>query len=184
MDFGEILKQWEEGEPGAFRSGGRSKNLAEGSKAKGPATGARQRGKGSAAEGGDAPLGKATLSLIRWLNTNGVYDKDAEEEDPYRSPGERRRLLLARKTDAEIDLHGLNHDEAWDALERFFAYARSRGFLKISVIHGKGIHSAGEAILKNTLREFIERCPFAGESGHQNPRSGGSGATWVLLKRN
>jgi DNA-nicking Smr family endonuclease len=152
MDFGEILKQWEEGS-------------------------------GKPAERDEPPLGKAALSLIRWINANGVYDKDAEEED-CQSPGEKRRLLLARKTDAEIDLHGLSHDEAWAALESFFAYARSRGFLKVSVIHGKGNHSAGEAILKRTVREFIERCPFAGESGRQGSRSGGSGATWVLLKGN
>jgi DNA-nicking Smr family endonuclease len=36
-------------------------------------------------------------------------------------------------------------------------------------------------VLKRTVREFIERCPFAGESG-QGP-AGGAGATWVLLKQ-
>jgi DNA-nicking Smr family endonuclease len=167
MDFGVILEQWERetGSPGAFRSGGR--------KTKKPA---ERSGKDEE----KAPLGNAALSLIRWLNAHEVYDKDAEEEDL--SPGEKRRLLLARKPDAEIDLHGLNRDEAWASLENFFAQARRQGFLKVSVIHGKGNHSEGEAVLKRAVREFIERCPFAGQSGHRDPRSGGNGATWVLLK--
>jgi DNA-nicking Smr family endonuclease len=181
MDFGEILERWERetGKPGAFRSRGKKTN-AGGEKAKDPPAGAGPR----QGEEEKPPLGGAALSLIRWLNTNGVYDKDAEEGDRFTSPGEKRRRLLARRPDAEIDLHGLNQDEAWASLERFFAHARSQGFRKVTVIHGKGNHSGGEAVLKRTVREFIERCPFAGESGHRDSRSGGSGATWVLLKEN
>jgi DNA-nicking Smr family endonuclease len=189
MDFGEILERWERGSGnhGAFRpvKGQKNKTPGGGKKAKGsPAGTPRQDGENPASqeEGEKPPLGNATLSLIRWLNTNGVYDKDAEEEDLYLSPGEKRRRLLARKPDAEIDLHGLNQDEAWASLESFFAHAKDRGYLKVSVIHGKGNHSEGEAVLKRTVRNFIERCPFAGESGRRDSRSGGNGATWVLLK--
>jgi DNA-nicking Smr family endonuclease len=179
MDFGEILEQWEREskKPGAVRS--------KGKKANSPARAEPRQGEENSASGEEdekPPLGNAARSLIRWLNTNGIYDKDAEEGDLYLSPGERRRRLLARKSDAEIDLHGLSQDEAWASLESFFAYAKRQGFLKVSVIHGKGNHSAGESVLKRTVREFIERCPFAGESGHRDSRSGGKGATWVLLK--
>jgi DNA-nicking Smr family endonuclease len=190
MDFGEILEQWERetGKPGAFRSGGKKTGNRADRAGKAGSAGAEagQGGEnpGPREEEARPPLGNAALSMIRWLNTNGVYDKDAEEEGLYRSPAEKRRLLLARKPDAEIDLHGLNRDEAWASLESFFAHAKRQGFLKVSVIHGKGNHSEGEAVLKRAVREFIERCPFAGESGRRDPRSGGSGATWVLLKGN
>jgi DNA-nicking Smr family endonuclease len=191
MDFGEILEQWERetGNPGAFRSGGKkTKNLAAGGKkAKRSSAGAPwQDGENpvSEEEQPKPPLGNAALSLIRWLNTNGVYDKDAEEGDLYLSPAEKRRRLLARKPDADIDVHGLSQDVAWASLENFFAHAKNRGYLKVSVIHGKGNHSAGEAVLKRTVRQFIEGCPFAGESGHRDSRSGGNGATWVVLKGN
>jgi len=30
--------------------------------------------------------------------------------------------------------------------------------------------------------DFIERCPFAGESGKEKTNAGGDGATWILLK--
>ena len=58
------------------------------------------------------------------------------------------------------------------------------GAEKVLVVHGKGNHSEGESVLKRTTREFVERCPFAGESGQAEVRLGGSGATWVALKGN
>jgi DNA-nicking Smr family endonuclease len=110
-------------------------------------------------------------------------DKDAEAgADPAETGPQRRRRLLAKRADAVIDLHGLTQDEAWSSLERFFQDGRRRGCEKLLIIHGKGNHSPGEAVLSRTAREFIERCPFAGESGYGNAASGGSGATWVILK--
>jgi DNA-nicking Smr family endonuclease len=122
--------------------------------------------------------------LTAWLRINGVYDKDAEYEEAAEEPGKRRRRLLNKKPDGIIDLHGLTRDDAWAALEAFFNRSRLRGFEKILVVHGKGNHSGGEAVLKRTAREFIERCPFAGESGHGDAASGGSGVTWVFLRDN
>jgi DNA-nicking Smr family endonuclease len=101
---------------------------------------------------------------------------------PAETGPERRRRLLSKRADAVIDLHGLTRDEAWSALEAFFHQGKQRGFEKLLIIHGKGNHSAGEAVLSRTTRDFIERCPFAGESGCGNAASGGSGATWVFLK--
>jgi DNA-nicking Smr family endonuclease len=129
---------------------------------------------------------------------SGIIDKDAEgpEETGGSSladqnihwnrgepPAQKRRRLHLKKPDATIDIHGLTRDEAWNSLELFFKEAKSQGFEKLLIIHGKGNHSEGEAVLKRSTREFIERCPFAGESGHGNAVSGGSGATWVLLKQ-
>jgi DNA-nicking Smr family endonuclease len=119
--------------------------------------------------------------LTTWLRINGVHDKDAEDLDAE-SARARRRRLLQKRPDAMIDLHGLTQAEAWTALESFFADCRRQGFEKLSIIHGKGNHSAGNGVLKETVRSFIERCPFAGESGHGSATSGGTGATWVLLR--
>jgi DNA-nicking Smr family endonuclease len=114
---------------------------------------------------------------------NGVYDKDAAAGDAGRSgAGERRRRLLAKKPDANLDLHGLTRDEAWVSLESFFETGRRQGLEKLLLVHGKGNHSEGDAVLKRTVRQFIENCPFAGESGPANAELGGNGATWVLLK--
>jgi DNA-nicking Smr family endonuclease len=123
--------------------------------------------------------------LTVWIRRNGVYDKDADDPEAAgtaETPAGRRRRLRAGRPDAVLDLHGLSKDEAWLALEDFFRAGKQQGFEKLLIIHGKGNHSTGEAVLSRTVREFIERCPFAGESGRGNAASGGSGATWVLLK--
>jgi DNA-nicking Smr family endonuclease len=116
-----------------------------------------------------------------------VYDKDADAETAaaYASgaaAGEQRHRLLRKPPDAIIDLHGLTQEEALNALELFFKNSRHQRFEKLRVIHGKGNHSCGEAVLKQLTQDFIARCPFAGESGHGDAKSGGSGATWVILK--
>jgi DNA-nicking Smr family endonuclease len=118
-----------------------------------------------------------------------MYGKDQELE--FESSSERRRRLLRKRPDGTIDLHGLSREEAWEALARFFENARELRFEKLLVIHGKGNHvgsyssasnNGSPGILKTTVRDFIERCPFAGESGYSSASLGGTGSTWVLLK--
>jgi DNA-nicking Smr family endonuclease len=169
MDFGDILNAWEKQNPaGTTRKKDRSRDA-------GPSTDA---GETSAETSGNP----APDPLAIWLHQNGVYDKDAETEESAAHRGARRRRLLAKKADAELDLHGLTRDEAWAALETFFAAGQQQELEKLLIIHGKGNHTEGEAILQRTVRQYIENCPFAGESGHGNAAQGGSGATWVLLK--
>jgi DNA-nicking Smr family endonuclease len=160
VDFGEILERWEREQRGEPKGGGKTHRPQGGRK--------------------DAVPPKSVHPLSVWLETHGVYDKDAEDPELQRGPAEEKRRLLARRPDAVIDLHGLTRDEAWNALEQFFENSRRRGFAKVAVIHGKGNHSLGGAVLKRVVREFIEHCPFAGKSGH-GP-AGGTGTTWVLLK--
>ena len=133
--------------------------------------------------------------LDKWDKLSGpVYDKDADSSAPAavaaqnRYSADRRKRLLRKNPEAAIDLHGLTRDEAWDALTVFFNDAKNKGMEKVLVIHGKGSHSGGagrgadSGVLKKMARDFIERCPFAGESGYSNGRSGGEGSSWVLIK--
>ena len=115
------------------------------------------------------------------LKDNEVYDKDADTGEES-APGEHRRRLLRSQPDGIIDIHGLTKEKAWLSLDDFFTNARNNGFEKLRIIHGKGNHSQGEAALGRIVREFIEKCPFAGESGGEKAANGGTGATWVLLK--
>jgi DNA-nicking Smr family endonuclease len=157
MNFGDILDKWEKQNKG---SGGL------------PASKSPQS---------DKAAGRVHV-MDEWIRKNGVYDKDAEDESEEQTAAERRRILRQKTPDAALDIHGLTRDEAWETLERFFNESKSQGLEKLLIIHGKGNHSTGEAVLKKSVREFIERCPFAGESGQGKAASGGEGATWVFLK--
>jgi DNA-nicking Smr family endonuclease len=159
MDFGEILDKWDRQDTGKGEAR-RTKPEQESLKF----------------------AGKKVNPMDAWLRINGVYDKDRDFEASQAAAGERRRRLLRKKPDGFIDLHGLTRDEAWTALEDFFRESRQRGFEKLLIVHGKGNHSEGDAILRELCREFIETCPFAGEMGHNPGADGGTGSTWVLLK--
>jgi DNA-nicking Smr family endonuclease len=160
MNFGDILDQWERQNSGL--------------------SGGKKAGAGKALSEPDLPQKANPLDV--WLRRNGVWDKDAAEEDSVRNGAVRRHRLRHKRPDAEIDIHGLTRVEAREALERFFNAARDKGLEKLLIIHGKGNHSPHEAVLKRSAREFIESCPFAGESGQAKTEAGGTGATWVLLK--
>jgi DNA-nicking Smr family endonuclease len=122
--------------------------------------------------------------LDRWEQRphDGTYEKDAEEGNRRLSAQEKRRRLRNKKPEAELDIHNHTREEARQALEGFFEESKVKGLEKVLVIHGKGNHSTGEAVLKRVVMDFIEHCPFAGESGRGKAAAGGEGATWVLLK--
>ena len=119
--------------------------------------------------------------LEKWLAENEIIDKDANEPEPL-VPGKNRRKLLQNPPDDILDIHGFTSEQAYLSMDDFFTNAKANGAKKLRIIHGKGNRSLGEAILKETVRKFIEQCPFAGESGYEKAHNGGTGATWVFLK--
>ena len=120
-------------------------------------------------------------SINIWLRENEVFDKDKNAKNTS-IPGERRRRLMRLQPDDIIDIHGYTSEKAWLLLDQFFANAKDCGFEKLRIIHGKGNRSQGEAVLGQTVRKYIEQCPFAGENGFERSTNGGTGATWVFLK--
>ncbi|MDR2597074.1 MAG: Smr/MutS family protein [Treponema sp.] len=120
-------------------------------------------------------------AMYNWLQNNKIYDKDANiAEIPLR--GKNRRRLLNSKPDAILDIHGLSEAGAWLSLDKFFSDAKYNSYEKLRIIHGKGNRSQGEPVLLHTVRKYIEKCPFAGESGYEKAANGGTGATWVFIK--
>ena len=119
--------------------------------------------------------------MEKWLQKNEVFNKDLET-DEQSAPVKNRRLLLQSRPDDILDIHGLTSEQVWLSLDNFFSNAKLNKYKKIRIIHGKGNHSQGEAVLSSIVRKFIEKCPFAGESGYEKSVNGGTGATWVLLK--
>jgi DNA-nicking Smr family endonuclease len=83
---------------------------------------------------------------------------------------------------AAIDLHGKTKEETVEALGRFILSCKTRGFRKVLIIHGKGLHSDSEGVLQKTVQDFIATDPRLGAWGHPGIKDGGSGATWVLIK--
>lgn len=82
--------------------------------------------------------------------------------------------------EARLDLHGMTQEEAHAALERFLGRAHTAGQRCLLVITGKGA----------VLREAVPRWLGEGEARDRvlastpaQPRHGGGGALYVLLRR-
>jgi len=120
-----------------------------------------------------------------WLNRYGTVDKDKVFDEAAESERlNNREYLRAMKPEARIDLHQLTRDEAWDRLNNFVGDCKRRGYRKILIVHGKGIHSNGsDPVLGQMVRLFIEQDSRLGTSGHPDKNNGGTGATWVIIKQ-
>ena len=91
------------------------------------------------------------------------------------------RMMLPQAT---LDLHGMTQEEAEGALTGFIRDAVESKLEKIAVIHGKGLHSEdGVGILKDVTMQVLEKSGCCREAGFAKPGFGGSGVTWVILKK-
>ena len=86
--------------------------------------------------------------------------------------------------DAEIDLHGMNAVEAKAALREFVGAAVERHMSCVRVIHGKGRRSGPRGpVLKNIVSHWLQRANDVVAFGSARAVDGGSGATYVLLRK-
>ena len=96
-----------------------------------------------------------------------------------------------------IDLHGFTLKEANKTIEKFINDSYDNNVSKIIVITGKGLHSSVEkdpyvskdlSILKYSVPDFIENNPGLMkkviEIKDAEIRDGGSGAFYIILKKN
>ena len=83
----------------------------------------------------------------------------------------------------ELDLHGMNSDEARDTLADFLLDARARGARCVRVIHGKGLTSPGkEPVLKGKVRRWLAQWDDVLAYSEAPRHAGGGGAVLVLLR--
>lgn len=83
----------------------------------------------------------------------------------------------------EIDLHGLNREEARSLLAAFLADCLKQGIRCVLVIHGKGLGSPGrQAVLRTLVRGWLVQRIEILAYCQAKPQDGGEGAVIVLLR--
>jgi DNA-nicking Smr family endonuclease len=109
--------------------------------------------------------------------------------DPQRPVDLDRRTWLRLKRghvelDQTLDLHGQTQERAHQRLRAFVADAQARGSRCVLVVTGKGLESGGilRHMVPRWLNEEPNRARVVAYSPAQ-PRHGGSGALYVLLRR-
>ena len=105
------------------------------------------------------------------------------------SPGfDRRRLRALRRGEVEpeleIDLHGLRRDEARHCLRSALGDALASGARCLLVVHGRGLRSESEPVLRDALPTWLAEPPHGPQVLAFTPAAGRrGGATYVLLRR-
>ena len=86
---------------------------------------------------------------------------------------------------AHLDLHGMNAQDAKTVFEKFLKWAVATGKRGVLIIHGRGLASPAEPVLKTRVVEWLTRGPWRKWiAAYASARlyDGGSGATYVLLR--
>ncbi len=83
-----------------------------------------------------------------------------------------------------LDLHGMTIHEAETLLNQFLSAAIQQNLSCILIIHGKGYHSENsKGVLKSFTINWLKQCAEIKAFCTANPKDGGTGAVYVLLKR-
>lgn len=89
--------------------------------------------------------------------------------------------------EAKIDLHGFREEEAWGALTHFLNRASDEGVRCVLVVHGKGKgygEGGGMGIIKFQVCGWLQASPKVLAYHTAQAKHGGSGAVYVMLRRN
>lgn len=111
----------------------------------------------------------------------GVQDEKNKGEYKRKDHGLGRKTLEKMAPERELDVHGLKGEEAKKEVLSFLRRCRRQGIKKGFIIHGKGLHSQGGAVLRPMIRKLLDSHPQVKNWGKASPKEGGEGATWFLL---
>lgn len=129
-----------------------------------------------------------TLPVAETPRAGSLGDPD-EPDDDFAAPGiDRREIRKLKRGEypvaARRDLHGLKTTEAAASVRRFVDNSRHNGHRCVCIVHGRGLHSEGNAsILKARVRECLRTHPAVLAYTNASRSDGGAGAVYVLLRK-
>jgi DNA-nicking Smr family endonuclease len=116
-------------------------------------------------------------------------DMETGEELRFHRPNVNRKIMRQLRggkyaVQEEIDLHGMTADEAHAELHDFIKAASAAGAKCVRVVHGKGRGSGPKGpVLKAGVNRWLPHWEEVAAFCSAQPRDGGTGAVYVLLKR-
>lgn len=145
----------------------------------GPSPGMEQRRKAAIAQASDG--GQALA---------GDYAHPVQPHDilEFKRPGIQhgvyKNLRLGKyPVDAQLDLHGMSVDQARQALSRFISDCLVHNVRCALINHGKGENRQPPALLKSCVAHWLPQLEAVMTFHTAQKQHGGSGATYVLLKK-
>jgi len=86
--------------------------------------------------------------------------------------------------DARLDLHGLKAEAARNSLCQFINTHTQNNKRCLLIIHGKGGHQGAPPVIKNLVNRWLPQLEDVLAFHSAQPKDGGHGAVYVLLRRN
>lgn len=130
-----------------------------------------------------APVQEMNLSNPYTLSLHAdcvmSHGKTALATKQYKSL--KQGLITVQK---RLDLHGLTIDRAREALSLFITQCFSQNLRYVLIIHGKGGQDFNAPHLKNHVNHWLTQYPHVLAFHSAQPKDGGTGAVYVVLKSN
>ena len=120
--------------------------------------------------------------------TDAIETLGSEDALSFTMPGLQKNVIKKLRKghyglDAEIDLHGLNSNEAKRQLLNFLVLSVEDGCRCVRVVHGKGYRSPDQfPVLKNNLNQWLRQHMDVQAFCSASAKEGGTGALLVLLR--
>ncbi len=127
--------------------------------------------------------------IVDGLSTSQGELLDPEEKVLFALPGVQLRLIKRMQAghlgwDAGLDLHGYSVDNAREELYQFIQSCKKQGLRSLIIVHGKAYTEHGKpALLKTYVTEWLQQIDGVLAFCSAQPQDGGTGALYVLLKR-
>lgn len=127
--------------------------------------------------------------ICDFADDEAVASVQSDEALYFHRSGVQHRVLVELqrgelRSEAELDLHGLNQEQAHQALHRFLMRAFEQRLRCVRIIHGKGARTLEHVpILKNKVNQWLRRYEFVLAFCSAKASEGGTGSVYVLLKR-
>ena len=112
------------------------------------------------------------LKLV--VSTDDIVKIQKKKTNKFKNFASLKRTSQVR---GEIDLRGMNADEAIAELETYMDRAMLTGYHEIYIIHGKGT-----MVLRKKIHEYLRTSKYVAEFKDANQNEGGVGCTVVTLK--
>lgn len=122
-------------------------------------------------DGGDAEVGIGSIRIQVQQSRLSLIESRTEQ------PEAKVSIEIGPMLDSgELDIRGMRAEESVAQLEQFLDKAVRDGFSSVRIIHGKG-----KGVLRNAVREHLNRHPLARSFEAEARERGGDGATLVQL---
>lgn len=125
-------------------------------------------------DGGDAEVGIGSIRIqVQQSRLSLIESRESRPDQPEAKVSIEVGPML---DSGELDIRGMRAEESVAQLEQFLDKAVRDGFSSVRIIHGKG-----KGVLRNAVREHLNRHPLARSFEAEARERGGDGATLVQL---